>query len=328
MKELSSLVFLYAESPLHAGSGAALGAVDLPIQRERLSGFPLVQGSGIKGALRAELNAHHKREDGSTSKEWEPLDRALFGREPPRGGESGQDERANDKAGALSVLDARLLLLPVRTVWGGFAWVTCPMILERLKRDLEVAEVTSLSVSVPKIDDSTAFMTKTSSVSKGKSFVIEDFEYEAKTEDWVDELANWLAQNALPETKGYGPFRARLATQLAVVSDAEMKALSERATEVVTRVRIDEKTGTVAQSALWTEESLPAETLLWSIGFFAKERPKRGDVTEGKADGREPSELRKTLGDKLKEMSRIRLGGDRTTGRGIVGIRLTQGGKS
>lgn len=47
MKELSSLVFLYAETPLHAGSGTALGAVDLPIQRERLSGLPMVQGSGI-----------------------------------------------------------------------------------------------------------------------------------------------------------------------------------------------------------------------------------------------------------------------------------------
>jgi CRISPR-associated protein Cmr4 len=48
MKDLSSVVFLYAETPLHAGSGTALGAVDLPVQRERMTNLPMVQGSGIK----------------------------------------------------------------------------------------------------------------------------------------------------------------------------------------------------------------------------------------------------------------------------------------
>jgi len=324
MRELSSLVFLYAETPLHAGSGAALGAVDLPVQRERMTGLPMVQGSGIKGALRAELNGRHEKDVDRTR-----FDRALFGRPPPQK-DKKEDENAEDKAGALSLLDARLLLLPVRTVWGGFAWVTSPMILQRLARDLEVA-----GLGVPEwqslgIDDERARVGTRSTVAKSGSFIIEDLDYEAVTDPMVDKLAAWLVENAVPGTKGYKPFADRLALQLAVVGDAEMKLLAERGTEVVTRVRIDNETGTVADGALWTEESLPAETLLWSLAFFAKERPSR-EAKDKPDDSRKPpleaEELRTKLAAVAQQMTRIRLGGDRTVGRGIVGLRLREGGK-
>jgi CRISPR-associated protein Cmr4 len=339
MKELSSLVFLYAETPLHAGSGAALGAVDLPVQRERMSGLPMVQGSGIKGALRAELKGRHQND-----KDWEIYDRALFGREPPGKGESAEKERDKDKAGALSLLDARLLLLPVRTVWGGFAWVTSPMILQRLARDLEIARIDVPPWHSLQSDDDKARIGTRSSVVKGTSFIIEDLEYDAASEPLVDKLAEWLVENALPSkdgknpTAGYEPFGKRLAPQLAVVGDAEMKLLSEHATEVVTRVRIDHETGTVADGALWTEESLPAETLLWSLAFFAEERPSREQqASKDKQDKDKPMDewkprgaevLRKKLHAETQAMTRIRLGGDRTVGRGIVGIRLRDGGAS
>lgn len=337
-KELSSLLFLYAETPLHAGSGAALGAVDLPVQRERMSGLPVVQGSGIKGALRAELNARHDESE-DDRKAWEPFDRALFGRKPPERREDAQKERDNDKSGALSLLDARLLLLPVRTVWGGFAWVTCPMILQRLLRDLDLA-----GVSPPKVPDwraldaGKAYVSQSSTVAKQGSLIIEDLEY--PTDDgvsWVGELAAWLRDNALPQGESYKPFGGRLAGQLVIVSDEELQFLSERSTEVVTRVRINPSTGTVEDGALWTEESLPAETLLWSVGFFANERPSRKEYEESQnkdekkqqANQRKP-EGAKALQEKLQQelslMKRIRIGGDRTTGRGIVGVHLVSNG--
>lgn len=319
MRELSSLVFLYAETPLHAGSGAALGAVDLPVQRERMSNLPMVQGSGIKGALRAELN-------GRKTEGWPQLDKALFGREPPQKGRK-EDENAEDKAGALSLLDARLLLLPVRTVWGGFAWVTSPMILQRFARDLEVAGLGVPAWQALQTDDEKARVGTKSTVAKGTSFIIEDLEYEAVADPMVDTLAAWLAENAVPKTPGYKPFADRLALQLAVVGDAEMKLLSERGTEVVTRVRIDNETGTVANGALWTEESLPAETLLWSLAFFAEERPARAskDKPDTSPALLDATALRKRVGEEAAAMTRIRIGGDRTIGRGVVGLRLVEG---
>ncbi|HLY31875.1 MAG TPA: RAMP superfamily CRISPR-associated protein, partial [Ktedonobacterales bacterium] len=50
--EAAALLFLYTETPLHAGTGASLGIVDLPIQREVHTQYPMIQGSSVKGALR------------------------------------------------------------------------------------------------------------------------------------------------------------------------------------------------------------------------------------------------------------------------------------
>ncbi|WP_353563327.1 RAMP superfamily CRISPR-associated protein, partial [Longimonas sp.] len=45
-------VYLHVRTPMHAGTGAELGIVDLPIQRERATGYPKVEGSSLKGAIR------------------------------------------------------------------------------------------------------------------------------------------------------------------------------------------------------------------------------------------------------------------------------------
>ena len=50
-----------------------------------------------------------------------------------------------------------------------------------------------------------------------------------------------------------------------VLPDTAFDFLCETGTEVQTRVRIDDETKTVADKALWTEESLPAETILAGI---------------------------------------------------------------
>ena len=44
--------FIRVITPLHAGTGQELGVVDLPIQRERHTGFPKVEASGLKGSIR------------------------------------------------------------------------------------------------------------------------------------------------------------------------------------------------------------------------------------------------------------------------------------
>src|SRR5439155_954829 len=44
---------------------------------------------------------------------------------------------ADEFGGALSVADARLLLFPMRSLKGTFAWLSCPFALKRLKRDVE-----------------------------------------------------------------------------------------------------------------------------------------------------------------------------------------------
>src|SRR5436309_5640789 len=113
------MLYLYVETPLHAGVGSGLSSIDLPIQRERTTQYPMIQGSGIKGKLRATAE--------DVIKDPGIVD-VLFGP-----GTTGAD----DYAGALIAGDARILLFPVRSLNGVFAYTTCYDVLGRFKRDRE-----------------------------------------------------------------------------------------------------------------------------------------------------------------------------------------------
>jgi CRISPR-associated protein Cmr4 len=335
MNEIGSVLFLYTETPLHAGSGVALGAVDLPIQRERMTNLPMVQGSGIKGALREAFREHLN----SPAAEDQFLQ--LFGPEAPDRGKEDPSDR-EEFAGALSVQDARLLLLPVRTVWGGFAWVTSPLILERLARDLEgmlVAKLewrASMPKTVARLNHENGLVGTKCTVSGEGRLLMEDLDYKAEADPWVDAVATWLQRNAMPQGEETRPFRERIPGQLVVLTDAEMKFWSEHATEVVARIRINPATGTVKDGALWSEESLPAESMLWSPTFFVHgRRPQEKKSIEPSKPTRSSynaADLRKHFAGQIAPAGpikgRIRLGGDRTVGRGIVSVQLisTTGG--
>ena len=40
----TTMLYLYVETPLHAGMGAGLSSIDLPIQRERTTQYPMISG--------------------------------------------------------------------------------------------------------------------------------------------------------------------------------------------------------------------------------------------------------------------------------------------
>ena len=137
-KTKNSVLFVHALTSLHPGSGTALGAVDLPVQRERHTKWPLIPASSIKGVLR---DACRPENEGEKNK-WE----AVFG---PEKIEAGSDA---SYAGALSFTDARILAFPVRSLNGVFAWTTCPGVLQRHARDLALAGVNSVP-SPPALTD-------------------------------------------------------------------------------------------------------------------------------------------------------------------------------
>ncbi|MCK6530089.1 type III-B CRISPR module RAMP protein Cmr4 [Myxococcota bacterium] len=322
IREPGMLVFYYTETPLHAGSGTGIGAIDLPIQRERMSGLPIVQGSGIKGAWREAMRQRVGRGAARDSKAGDgkgaDLVLSWFGPEPPRvgDGEGKTGEAAPTFAGCVSLGDARLLLLAVRTLKGGWAWVTCPLILERLVRDLEILGMELPGWVSPGADLAGAWVSKgakSAVVSEGR-LVIEDFDYAAEEREEVDRLGEFLRERAFPDTPSYAPFRDRIPGQLAVLPDEELLFLAHHATEVVARIRMDGGTGTVAKGALWSEESIPAESFLWSLGTFT------GDRRPGEEAG--AGAMRRDFVAAARECARIRLGGDRTVGRGVVGVRV------
>ena len=128
--------FLICETPLHAGTGNDLGVVDLPIQRERHTTFPKIESSSLKGSLREAFESNPA------------VDRKqihlAFGYDDDERDESVKEHFKEFKQfqGALGFTNARLLLFPVKSMKGVFAWITCPKVLEQLKRDLSIEGVT------------------------------------------------------------------------------------------------------------------------------------------------------------------------------------------
>ncbi len=39
---ITNTLYLYTETPLHAGAGSGLSSIDLPIQRERTTQYPMI----------------------------------------------------------------------------------------------------------------------------------------------------------------------------------------------------------------------------------------------------------------------------------------------
>ena len=94
----ATLLFLHALTAIHPGGGTALGVVDLPVQRERHTQWPMIAGSSLKGVLRDAC-----RRSLGDGKEGKALLHAAFGPET---------SNASDFAGALAFTDARLLAFP------------------------------------------------------------------------------------------------------------------------------------------------------------------------------------------------------------------------
>ncbi|HEY9786347.1 MAG TPA: type III-B CRISPR module RAMP protein Cmr4 [Candidatus Obscuribacterales bacterium] len=303
MFEKAEMLYIYVETPLHAGSGSSVGVVDLPIQRERVTNYPLVQASGIKGKLRAEAADVLKRENDADAAKKVAV---VFG------------PKNSDHAGALSPGDARLLLFPVRSLVGVFAWATSNNVLARLKRDLASAGKTvPWTIGDPPGNGETLTVDDKSIVASG-SVVLEEFAFKATSQGWVKTVAEWLAANAFPQTDDYKYFREKVQTSLVILHEDAFRDFTQFSTEVVTRIRIDQTTKTAAKQKLWSEEHLPSDTLLYAPMHAS--RPRTDNTPNGL----------KTADDVLKvvrdlNLDRIQLGGDETVGRGIVKLHFGGG---
>ncbi|MGE0826748.1 MAG: type III-B CRISPR module RAMP protein Cmr4 [Candidatus Binatia bacterium] len=305
MFEATRMLFIYVETPLHAGTGRGLGAVDLPIQRERTTGYPIVQASSIKGRLRAE--AESKIGQGITADEV----KAIFG---PKTG-PGKEDNPSDHAGSLSTGDARILLFPVRSLAGVFAWVTSVDALARFQREAALVKL-SPAWTLPAELNKEEALVNGDALKAGNSIVLEEFSFTPKQDKAAEAIGTWLATYALPQTPEYNYWREALPKKLCILPEDAFRDFALYGTEVQTHVRLDPEKKTVQQGALWTSESLPVDTLLYSPLMATKSR------NEVKLSA---TEILKKVSD--LNLSRTQLGGDETTGQGMVALRITRGEK-
>lgn len=307
------LVFLYAVTPVHMGSGTALGVIDNPIQREVHTSHPLFAGSGIKGALR----------DQARVSGW---DKAKIKRRFGPGDdtkEEGANSGADDHAGALSFADAQLVAFPVRSLMEGYAYVTSPGALARLGRLADIAGAKNFPADeLPAPSDSQAVVLADNLLAKDR-LILESYAFDRLADNGaLKQIAKWLAGNALPAGEVHRFFRNKLENHLVLLSDTQLAFFARNSTVVEPHVRIDDATGTADDGGLFFTENLPPESLMVGLAMASEERRRKGD----NGDNKESAEaILKALTDTF-DGKPVQIGGDATTGRGQVAVSFAGGG--
>ncbi len=228
-----TILGLRAETSIHAGTGQNNGVIDMPIMREAHTGYPCVFGSAVKGAFRAHAEVRRKDAGIDIHK--------VFGTADGDG-----------NASQISMTDARLLLLPVRSLTGHFKLVTCPAILQRLKRDMQM---------MGKQVDWHIDVNQGQVLSQQDGYIfLEEFKFTQKAglpNDLIAVLESFGAEN--------------LTEQLIVMHNDDFAWFAKNATAVTPHIAIDSTTKTVKSGALWYEETLPSDALLYTMLMGADE---------------------------------------------------------
>ncbi|GHG09757.1 type III-B CRISPR module RAMP protein Cmr4 [Deinococcus piscis] len=223
------MLLWHALTPVHSGTGqGGTGIIDLPIAREAATGFPMLPASSIKGVLR---NGDYS--DAANEK---------FG--------------SLDAAGRLTFTDARLLALPIRSYKGTFAYVTCPLVIRRLVRDMQALKLGLDLTEFPHVVEETEVHLAADALVHSGKVLFEDIDLKEVQCPATKQLAQTLSAWAGIE---------ELQSRLAVVSDDVFSYFAQTATEVSAHIRLEAEAKTVASGALWYEETLPAESLLSSF---------------------------------------------------------------
>jgi len=283
----SSIMRLYAISPVHAGSGSSLGVVDLPIQRERHTQWPVINSSGVKGAIRAHFDRFKKRlKKPDELESLEQITENIFGSENA------------DIPGALSVSDARILAFPMRSSVAPFVWITAPSVLKRLIQDLALTQSISNEVSLPEFDDNTE---------KGKAFV---FNGALKGTVLLEDIEVTVDERDLTGLSALKPY-FKDADRLLVVHDEVFKYGVQHCTAINAQIAIDQKTGTTKTGSLRYAEELPADTIMYVVTFWGDSKNIDSNI---KADM-----IKRFIQEQVMDKF-IQIGGDETLGRGLFKI--------
>lgn len=293
LQKNTEICLLHAISPVHAGAGSATGAVDLPIQRERHTGWPHIQASGVKGAFRdhcervwmlkdIEIDLKVEKDKEKRAKE---LANRIF----------GQSDGNQAQAGAVAFSDARLLAFPVRSNVAPFVWVVCPALLKRLARDLDLAGQGDAALAAASVEPD-RYCVLTGDITG--QVILEDVCL-LPQESNCPNLTDFFKQ-FIPEID-----------RLLLIPDDHFSFLVETATEVQAQIKIEAETGTTKDGSLRYQELLSADAVLYSVVFFGDERAEDTNII-----------VMDTLKKALKDAAatHIQMGGDMTLGRGIFTI--------
>lgn len=237
-------------TPTHVGTGQAVGLIDQPIARSTATGWPILPAQGLKGVLKSEpLREAYRKHLASEQDEKEAVKKAeleladVFGH-PEKG------------LGSLRIAEAQLVLFPVRSGFGTYALVTCPLALQHLATLAELAEIDFEAPTVPAGQNGPngalpVWVCQGTALVGSKLVVLDEYDLHPQDDrSLADGLAAKLAELL---SLGEGDLRKRLA----IVSDDLFTHLVRFCTEVRTTTALEVATKKVKDGTLRTAEFLP-----------------------------------------------------------------------
>jgi len=278
----ATIVYLHAITPVHSGTGQTVAVIDLPIAREKATGWPMIPGSSIKGVVRDSYPGDEKVKE------------ELFG--------------TQENAGKLVLTDQRILCLPVRSFFGTFAWVTCPLVLQRFVKDMTgIGATVPFTATIPTVsgEDACKICPGSKLVNGGKVY-LEDLDLNP-AEDAADTktIAGGIAAALFANDQ---QAQTHFTERFAIVSDELFNFLSETATEVAARIALNERGTTTDDGGnLWYEEAVPAETIFAGAALYTKD----GNAAEDKP----LTQVLEPISGKC-----IQIGGNASVGRGLCRV--------
>jgi CRISPR-associated protein Cmr4 len=285
------LLYLYAESPVHTGAANSVDVLDLPVQREAATGYPVIWGQSLKGALRQAA-----KEAG-----WGGRVNGVFGSAIGDPGENG-----GTMPGTLAVGDAQLVAMPVPALRHTFAWLTSEIALSRLARKYKILRRDAPALPTVASDQALAAATAWTAEGRevlGPCLVPIGGPPDRALVDWAERIA----ADALDWDEAFGPFGAKLREDLVLAGSDLVSVLLRECTEQAVRVQLG-KSKTVENGPFYSEY-LPAETIMAAVLTL-------------RGSGDEPGN-RQALRDLLDEQL-LQIGGDETLGKGLMWGRLLE----
>lgn len=240
----TNTLFLHAITSVHAGSGSEVGLVDLPIQREKQTGYPKLESSSLKGSVREYFESRY-------SQDTNEIDEVF-----------GSKDNADTRASAISFSDARLLLFPIRSLKGVFVWITCPYVLKRFNREVRTYYGDgALQLTVP---NENTISTKELIVANNQ-IVLEEYAHKVDVTEDTTTLAKELSNI-------FNPYLVNeIEERLVVLDDYDFSNYVNLSTEVNARIKIGDD-GITSAGALWYEENVPAESIFYFTIFSGQVR--------------------------------------------------------
>jgi CRISPR-associated protein Cmr4 len=282
-----ALIIIRALSLLHVGAGRGESFhVDLPVQRDEF-GFPTIWASSLKGALRANFTGDNC------------VKRVLFGPEPGT-------EEASKFSSALSFTDARLILVPGRTLKGIWTYMTSPHMIS------ELYEYVDRDISKVKKPSSSEVFVSSKDLIINNKVILNELDFDPSPNEFVnidDLFGGLLNEELLRHVKSRG---------LVLVSDDVIRQLVNKSMLIQYRIRLKRDTKTVESGGLWSEEYIPSETIFASL-VIAK-RSKGCETTKEYTADQVLEEFTKFYSSNPV----IFVGGKETIGRGLVRLYINK----